>query len=161
MFLLHEITVSGKIVFCLEIPCFLLFSPSCLFSGFKVLFFDFHFLLAPKWRVIYFHLQQAAKAELGNQPKKMGGSTKEGIARCTFEDRILMSDIVFLRAWTQVDIPQFFNPVTTLLQPHGQAWKGMKTVAELRRENNLPIPHNKDSVYKVAFSSLIFCEGSS
>lgn len=82
----------------------------------------------------------------------MGGSTKEGIARCTFEDRILMSDIVFLRAWTQVDIPRFFNPVTTLLQAPDQAWKGMKTVAELRWENNLPIPHDKDSVYKVSFS---------
>ncbi|XP_020248969.1 ribosome biogenesis protein BMS1 homolog isoform X1 [Asparagus officinalis] len=93
-------------------------------------------------------VKKAAKAELGNKPKKMGGSTKEGIARCTFEDRILMSDIVFLRAWTQVDIPRFFNPVTTLLQAPDQAWKGMKTVAELRWENNLPIPHDKDSVYK-------------
>lgn len=93
-------------------------------------------------------VKKAAKMELGNQPKKMGGSTKEGIARCTFEDRILMSDIVFLRAWTQVDVPRFFNPVTTLLQPRDQGWKGMKTVAELRWENNIPIPHDKDSVYK-------------
>lgn len=73
----------------------------------------------------------------------------EGIARCTFEDRILMSDIVFLRAWTQVDIPHFYNPVSTSLQPRDRVWKGMKTVAELRRENNIPIPHNKDSVYQV------------
>lgn len=74
---------------------------------------------------------------------------KEGIARCTFEDRILMSDIVFLRAWTQVDIPHFFNPVTTSLQPRDRPWNGMKTVAELRRDGNIPIPYSKDSAYKV------------
>lgn len=79
----------------------------------------------------------------------MGGFAKEGIARCTFEDRILMSDIVFLRAWTQVEVPRFFNPSTTALQPRNQTWQGMKTVAELRRELNLPVPVNGDSLYKV------------
>ncbi|KAI0488248.1 hypothetical protein KFK09_028075 [Dendrobium nobile] len=93
-------------------------------------------------------VKKAVKAELGNRPKTMGGNIKEGIARCTFEDRILMSDIVFLRAWTQVDIPCFFNPVTTSLQSRDQPWTGMKTVAELRRENNIPVPYNKDSSYK-------------
>ncbi|KAJ8572985.1 hypothetical protein K7X08_009496 [Anisodus acutangulus] len=93
-------------------------------------------------------VKKAAKEELGNQPKKKGGSAKEGIARCTFEDKILMSDIVFLRAWTQVEVPCFYNPLTTALQPREQTWQGMKTVAELRREHNLPVPVNKDSLYK-------------
>ncbi|XP_020113105.1 ribosome biogenesis protein bms1-like isoform X1 [Ananas comosus] len=93
-------------------------------------------------------VKKAAKADLGNKLKKRGEVLKEGIARCTFEDRILMSDIVFLRAWTKVDIPQFYNPVTTSLQPRDRAWKGMRTVSELRQEYNIPIPHNKDSVYK-------------
>lgn len=93
-------------------------------------------------------VKKAAKAELGNKPKSMGGNTKEGIVRCTFEDRILKSDIVFLRAWTTVDIPCLYNPVATLLQPHDKSWKGMRTVAELRSENNLPVPYNKDSAYK-------------
>lgn len=60
-----------------------------------------------------------------------------------------MSDIVFLRAWTQVEVPSFYNPLTTALQPRDQTWRGMKTVAELRREHNLPVPVNKDSLYKV------------
>lgn len=60
-----------------------------------------------------------------------------------------MSDIVFLRAWTQVDVPSFYNPLTTALQPRDKTWQGMKTVAELRREHDLPIPVNKDSLYKV------------
>lgn len=61
-----------------------------------------------------------------------------------------MGDIVFLRAWTQVEVPEFFNPLTTSLLPRDQTWQGMKTVAELRREQNLPIPVNKDSLYKVS-----------
>ncbi|KAK7312391.1 hypothetical protein VNO77_36204 [Canavalia gladiata] len=93
-------------------------------------------------------VKKVAKEEVGNQPKRKGGQTKEGIARCTFEDKILMSDIVFLRAWTQVEVPQFYNPLTTALQPRDQTWKGMRTVAELRREHNLPVPSNKDSHYK-------------
>lgn len=60
-----------------------------------------------------------------------------------------MSDIVFMRAFIQVEVPQFYNPLATALQPRTQTWQGMKTVGELRRENKLPIPVNKDSVYKV------------
>ncbi|KAK7341555.1 hypothetical protein VNO80_24489 [Phaseolus coccineus] len=93
-------------------------------------------------------VKKVAKEEIGNQAKRKGGQTKEGIARCTFEDKILMSDIVFLRAWTQVEVPQFYNPLTTALQPREKTWKGMRTVAELRREHNLPVPVNKDSLYK-------------
>lgn len=79
-----------------------------------------------------------------------------------------MSDIVFLRAWTKVEVPKFYNPLTTALQPRDRVWQGMKTVAELRKEHNLPIPVNKDSLYKVTsgrekkilvieFPSLSFC----
>lgn len=50
---------------------------------------------------------QAAKEHLG----------KEGIARCTFEDKILMSDTVFFNTWIPVEIPCFFNRLTTSLQP--------------------------------------------
>lgn len=77
--------------------------------------------------------------------------------RCTFEDRILMSDLVFLRAWTKVEVPRFFNPLTTALQPRDQTWQGMRTVAELRRENNIPVPVNKDSLYRVKFLRLSQC----
>ncbi|KAK4598333.1 hypothetical protein RGQ29_015700 [Quercus rubra] len=93
-------------------------------------------------------VKKAAKEELGNQPKKKGGKPREGIARCTFEDKIKMSDIVFMRAWASVEVPRFYNPLTTALQPRDQTWQGMKTVAELRREHNLAIPFNKDSLYK-------------
>ena len=87
------------------------------------------------------------KAGVGKESK----AWKEGSVRCTFEDKILMSDIVFLRAWTKVDIPKFFNPVTTLLQAKDAQWKGMRTVGELRRLQNLPVPVKQDSLYKVFF----------
>ncbi|XP_074316267.1 uncharacterized protein LOC141652621 [Silene latifolia] len=84
-----------------------------------------------------------AANELIGQKGKDGG-----IARCTFEDKILMSDIVYLKGWVSVDIPKFFNPLTTALQPRDQIWQGMKTVGQLRSEQNLSVPVNKDSVYK-------------
>ncbi|KAF8728587.1 hypothetical protein HU200_017852 [Digitaria exilis] len=92
-------------------------------------------------------VKKAAKIEPGDVLKRKGENT-EGIARCTFEDRILMSDIVFLRAWVNVEVPTYCNLVTTALQPRKETWQGMRTTAELRRAHNIPIPHNKDSVYK-------------
>ncbi|KAK9904441.1 hypothetical protein M0R45_000666 [Rubus argutus] len=93
-------------------------------------------------------VKKAAKVEIGNQPKKIGGQPEKAIARCTFEDKIKGNDIVFLTTWTPAEVPQFYNPLTTALQPRDQVWQGMKTVAELRREHNVPIPVNKDSLYK-------------
>jgi hypothetical protein len=101
------------------------------------------------------NLLQAAKIEPRDMLKRKGEST-EGIARCTFEDRILMSDVVFLRAWVNVDVPTYCNLVTTALQPREQTWQGMRTTAELRRAHNIPIPHNKDSVYKVVSFYLFY-----
>ncbi|CAL4914250.1 unnamed protein product [Urochloa decumbens] len=92
-------------------------------------------------------VKKAAKIEPGDVLKRKGENT-EGIARCTFEDRILMSDIVFLRAWVNVEVPTYCNLVTTALQPRKEIWQGMRTTAELRRAHDIPIPHNKDSVYK-------------
>ena len=42
---------------------------------------------------------------------------KAGSFRAAFEDKVLLSDLVFLRAWLAVDLPRFYNPVTNLLAP--------------------------------------------
>lgn len=71
----------------------------------------------------------------------------EGAFRATFEDKILMSDIVFLRAFVPVHPKKLFNPVTNLLLKEKGAWEGMKTVGMLRREQRLRAPKNADSAY--------------
>ncbi|KAG8552553.1 hypothetical protein GDO81_004578 [Engystomops pustulosus] len=76
--------------------------------------------------------------------------TPEGGFRATFEDKLLMSDIVFLRTWYPVTVPAFYNPVTSLLKPVGQkdSWTGMKTVGQLRHELGIKLKQPKDSLYK-------------
>ena len=77
-------------------------------------------------------------------------SDQEGTFRATFEDKILMSDIVFLKTWFAVEVPKFYAIVTNLLQEEDErsSWKGMRTVGEIKRENNIRNEVNNDSLYK-------------
>lgn len=72
-----------------------------------------------------------------------------GAFRATFEDKILMSDIVFLRTWVKMDVPQFCLTIRTLLlQPDTKTkWQGMKTSGQLRYERGLKAPTKEDSHY--------------
>ena len=56
---------------------------------------------------------------------------------------------MFLRTWYPVEVPKYYNPVTTLL---GE-WMGMKTVGQLRHERGLAVPQKQDSLYKVSFKN--------
>lgn len=71
-------------------------------------------------------------------------SNPDGAFRATFEDKIIMSDIVFLRAWHQVVPRKFYNPVTSLLLRDKSAWQGMRLTGTVRAENgvNTPLPEN-------------------
>ncbi|VDN05911.1 unnamed protein product, partial [Thelazia callipaeda] len=71
-----------------------------------------------------------------------------GAFRAAFEDKILMSDIVFLRAWVSVPVPHFYTPITDHLLPSDQKWEGMRTVGRLRYEMGLKPPQKNDSFYK-------------
>lgn len=86
------------------------------------------------------------------QIKKALSTTTQpnGSVRITFEDKILMSDIVFLRSWFGVDVPKFYTPVTNLLLSHeqGRSWSGLKRLGELKKENNVKINPNENSIYK-------------
>uniref|UniRef100_A0A452GVC1 Bms1-type G domain-containing protein n=1 Tax=Gopherus agassizii TaxID=38772 RepID=A0A452GVC1_9SAUR len=81
---------------------------------------------------------------------KKGLRKPEGAFRATFEDKLLMSDIVFMRTWYPVSIPAFYNPVTSLLKPAGEkdTWTGMKTTGQLRHELGIRLKQKKDSLYK-------------
>ena len=56
----------------------------------------------------------ALKGAAKGQDEKGGPkATEEGTFRASFEDKLLLSDIVFLRGWVRVDIPRYYNPVTS------------------------------------------------
>ncbi|KAJ5792409.1 Ribosome biogenesis protein bms1 [Penicillium pulvis] len=80
-------------------------------------------------------------------------SKPDGYYRATFEDKILMSDIVFLRAWYPIKPHRFYNPVTNLLD-HTEGsnadggWQGMRLTGEVRRDQGIPTPMNNDSAYR-------------
>ncbi len=87
------------------------------------------------------------------QIKKALSTTSQpnGSVRATFEDKILMSDIVFLRSWYPVEIPHFYAPITNLLTnlfDQNKGWTGLKTLGELKRENSIMINPSENSLYK-------------
>ncbi|CAI6334080.1 unnamed protein product [Periconia digitata] len=85
-------------------------------------------------------------------------SKPEGNYRATFEDKILMSDIVFLRAWYPIKPHRFYNPVTNLLEAasasdpdlagESTGWKGMRLTGAVRHALELPTPSLKNSAYR-------------
>ncbi|CAI7656780.1 unnamed protein product [Penicillium glandicola] len=80
-------------------------------------------------------------------------SKPDGCFRATFEDKILMSDIVFLRAWYPIKPHRYYNPVTNLLdQVDGEkgdnGWQGMRLTGEVRHAQGIATPQIKDSAYK-------------
>lgn len=78
--------------------------------------------------------------------KKALREGQPGSFRATFEDKIVLSDIVFCRTWMPVDIQRYYNPVTNHLTT--TEWRAMKGKSELQLETNTPISLNPDSLYK-------------
>ena len=60
-------------------------------------------------------------------------------------------DIVFIRTWYPVEIPSYYNPVSSLLLPLGskEEWQGMRSVGQLRKETGVTATSKPDSHYKV------------
>lgn len=67
-------------------------------------------------------------------------SKPEGHFRATFEDKVLMSDIVFLRAWYPVKPHRFYNPVTNLLSSSSSPLTVAtnSTTVDKDKDNNIP-----------------------
>ncbi|CAK7212504.1 Glycoside hydrolase 2 (Mannanase, beta-galactosidase) [Sporothrix bragantina] len=68
---------------------------------------------------------------------------QEGAFRATFEDKILLSDIVFLRAWFPIKPHRFYNPANNLI-----GWQPMRLTGEIRRDANLATPQQRNSQYR-------------
>jgi ribosome biogenesis protein BMS1 len=71
-----------------------------------------------------------------------------GAVRAIFEDKILMSDIVFLRTWYSLQPRRFYAFVTNLLEKDGERWEGMRLNSQVRAEKQLVVPNQTDSHYK-------------
>ena len=63
---------------------------------------------------------------------------QDGVFRATFEDKILMSDIVVCRSWAAVPVLPYCAPVQSLLAPDHQ-WKGLRTIRQIRVEDGVPV----------------------
>ncbi|KAG8904797.1 Glycoside hydrolase 2 (Mannanase, beta-galactosidase) [Tulasnella sp. 403] len=72
----------------------------------------------------------------------------DGAFRATFEDKILPSDIVFLRAWYAIQPRKFYNPVTSLLLADKSDWKAMRLTGQVRFEKGLKTPSDPNSAYR-------------
>lgn len=79
----------------------------------------------------------------------------EGCYRAAFEDKILMSDIVFLRAWYQIKPRQYYNPVGSLLLVDKTKWQGMRLTGEVRRDEGFKTPSDINSLYKVGANEFL------
>jgi ribosome biogenesis protein BMS1 len=71
-----------------------------------------------------------------------GVGAPDGCYRATFEDKLKKSDIVFCKAWFQVDIPKFYNPVYS----YGDT-RLLKITSEIRRDQDIDLKFPKDSQY--------------
>jgi len=77
-------------------------------------------------------------------------SVPAGSVRATFEDKIVPSDMVFLKSWYAVEVPKFYAPITNLLDQSftSDNWIGLKTLGELKYINNIRVMPNENSLYK-------------
>jgi len=88
-------------------------------------------------------------SKIRGQVKKAVHGGTAGSFRATFEDKIQLSDLVFLKAWIPVAIQQLYNPVTSHLLPvrSKDMWQGMKTVGDLKREYGIKSAVSPDHLY--------------
>ncbi|KAI9847116.1 MAG: Glycoside hydrolase 2 (Mannanase, beta-galactosidase) [Thelocarpon superellum] len=84
-------------------------------------------------------------------------SKPDGHFRATFEDKVLMSDLVFLRAWYPIRPHKFYNPVTNLLDDGPSVtgaeagrggWQGMRLTGQVRRDEGVATPQQRNSQYR-------------
>ena len=68
-----------------------------------------------------------------------------GDCRCSFEGKIVESDIVNLNCWVPVEVTKFYSEIKNFLTEDIPL---IRTYAELRSDLNLRPQYNEDSVYK-------------
>lgn len=92
----------------------------------------------------YQHVKIQTVSGIRGEVKKPEGN--KGCLRATFEDRILMSDLVICKCWINVEPKKFYHPVVDVAE-----WRPARLIGELRAAKGVPIPDNKDSHYGAQF----------
>ena len=77
--------------------------------------------------------------------KKQLNTKPEGRFRATFEDKILKSDVVFLKTWAPVELNKFYNPI---IEYGDKKQKMLRTMNQLRKDYGIKLELNPDSEYK-------------
>ena len=77
--------------------------------------------------------------------KKQINTKPEGRFRATFEDKILKSDVVFLKTWAPVELNKFYNPI---IEYTDKKQKMLRTMSQLRKDYGIKLVNNVDSEYK-------------
>ena len=77
--------------------------------------------------------------------KKQLNTKPEGRFRATFEDKILKSDVVFLKTWAPVELNKFYNPI---IEYSGKSQKMLRTISQLRKDYGIKLENNIDSEYR-------------
>jgi ribosome biogenesis protein BMS1 len=88
----------------------------------------------------YLHAKIQTVSGIRGEVKKPEGT--RGHFRATFEDRILMSDLVVCKCWINVEPKKFYHPVVDVA-----GWRPARLIGELRANAGVPTPDNKDSHY--------------
>jgi len=88
----------------------------------------------------YMHAKIQTVSGIRGEIKKAEGT--KGQFRATFEDRILMSDLVVCKCWINVPPKQFYHPVVDV-----KDWRPARLIGELRAVKGVAVPDNRDSQY--------------
>mmetsp|Transcript_89612 Transcript_89612/g.253996 ORF Transcript_89612/g.253996 Transcript_89612/m.253996 type:complete len:1065 (+) Transcript_89612:195-3389(+) len=88
----------------------------------------------------YMHAKIQTVSNVRGEIKK--AESTRGNFRATFEDRILMSDLVVCKCWINVEPKQFYHPVLDV-----KGWRPVRLIGELRANAGVPVPNNKNSQY--------------
>lgn len=71
--------------------------------------------------------------------KKPNGN--EGMFRASFEDKIIMSDILFLKTWVNVEVPRFY------ISADSQQTALLRSIYEIKQDLDIKSEFKPDSIY--------------
>ncbi|MCL7023540.1 hypothetical protein MKW94_021344 [Papaver nudicaule] len=72
---------------------------------------------------IYGKINKPAGNDLIDGLESKDGQLREGIAECTFKRKIRKSDSIFMHVYEKVEVPRFFNTITTSPEPPDRIWE--------------------------------------